>query len=484
MLAGCYLLSLPHLADPSESTGLFSLILTIAVYELLVLGIATWQLRANPAGREGYTLLLVVLVFLFDPTFAVNAAYAVYPAWGMIIAVSCLTLNLCKLWLLCRIAPGTFEGFIPFLVTLQCFLFLFQPLLFFTHLYAESFYPIVVYGLWLIPGAALILVRTDRSRMIPRPGHRFRNALILLPLVLVGIQLSGQSWVHHAPFHPNMLFPLTAILTVSAPRLFNFSPGRVAAVLPTALLLAANLVVPGRGTWTLGANVVDLEISLLRVNLGIAAIQFAMLSLRNRDTALFDIAFVCTIPVICGPALADVPGWLIHPTPLSSTLLLLAGIGWLVTRLHATSVHVTTLLALTALLSVTETQHLHMNVLRYYLLALPLILTYHRRPLFAVVSSAIILLLVATWSGLQEDLGSRTHAVLTAGILALLGHLSAKGWYWVCGIYFLSGSLLFFDPPLPGNGIEWGITIIFGAFAILGTAVALNARDLNRVDSS
>jgi hypothetical protein len=120
IILGCWLMMPDHEEEGERFSRTLTSLLILQGYELLVIAAAVWIVSRLKFLSDAFTLMVVELVLLFDPTFFSNSFFTLGVVEGMVarcawVNAGCLALAPLKLWLLARLlhlrlAPGTWVG--------------------------------------------------------------------------------------------------------------------------------------------------------------------------------------------------------------------------------------------------------------------------------------------------------------------------------------------------------------------------------------
>src|SRR5215217_6974140 len=248
MLAGC--LSLTNsLSWTSIGLGrLLALVVTLNVYEALLLGLGLFLLARRGVVRDGLVLLFLEALFLVDAAFLNVEVFAINPYVGLVTNAAVYVLALVKLCLVfwgLGLRPDRTFLFILVQVTL---LFLLPGVFAAVSRRADGWLPPpVAYAAWWAVGtvAALsaLLVRPrhpDDQHLLGRTHHWvgtvLRRVFVGLPFVSLLVHLVMLHWVYNAHVYSAYLAPLLLGLAVA---LGQTSPSKVLKRSEVVLLRAA-----------------------------------------------------------------------------------------------------------------------------------------------------------------------------------------------------------------------------------------------------
>ena len=210
MLTGCFLISRALDIETGESAPLLALIATLQAYEILLIAIAVFLIRTNRAPADGRLLLLLELLFLFDPAHLNAELVAINQPLAVAVQLPLFCLLAAKLIIITR----TLNHKLPALSTARILAVaaLIYALPYYIGICIESSYPLKplpTYLAYLTPAAALILL-TDRRILSPTP-----IGSILAPLLLITLftHIAAATWAHNAPL--SLLFLAPSLLAAT-----------------------------------------------------------------------------------------------------------------------------------------------------------------------------------------------------------------------------------------------------------------------------
>jgi len=239
MIAGCYALNSAMALYSGDLRGLLVLIGTINAYELLLIGLGLFLIRRRGIIRDGRTLLLLQIVFLFDLTF-LNAETATGSLrTGLLVNAALLAIALLKvaviLWALSPRFPGRlFNAVAIQLVALFGIPLLFKWLDHDAAIAAKHFYaiwwlvgmlPVLIKLQSHLPGAGDAPATTDpASPAVPvRPAQdgprpRLGGVYLVIAWCSIVAHMAMMHWVYRVTFSLADLSPVFLGLAVAAAR--------------------------------------------------------------------------------------------------------------------------------------------------------------------------------------------------------------------------------------------------------------------------
>jgi hypothetical protein len=316
---------------PGEWRPLLSLIVTMNLYELVMIGLALYLIRRRGLLREGWILLGIEALFLADLT-NLNAELATaLPRLGTAVSAACFGLALLKIGVVVRtlglrLTPGTIAYGVAQLAALFALPAVFRLL---RSDDAASVSPGRIYAAWWVVGALAAIgaavarrdPRTVGSPMAALPGRLY----LMVPLVSLLVHLASENRVYWVHFQPANVAPvlLAAVVLLNRrrwhPMQLQWSVGLI------ALAVAASLV-PDEDASALTGHLLGVEVTPLRLVLPIAAVVTAAVAWLHGSwglAAALALAVATPIAVAAGRRLVRLAEWawaellrLVPETPL------------------------------------------------------------------------------------------------------------------------------------------------------------------------
>jgi hypothetical protein len=217
MLLGCYVLNNALGLEPGQTGKLLVLLLTLNVYEALLIGLGLLLVRRGLAD-DGKTLLLIEAFFIADVTLLAGECFASSLPAGLLVSGAALALAVLKGGVVFRaLAPAGLGHALALLVPVG--LLFATPGAFALLARAGLMGPLSVYFAYWLAAAVIVLLAVDTrwgsgealSALNPLAGS-FRSALVhVLPISLV-LHVGGAAWVHHVLFYWTDLGPILLAL--------------------------------------------------------------------------------------------------------------------------------------------------------------------------------------------------------------------------------------------------------------------------------
>ena len=213
--------------SPIPLRNLITMILTLNVYEGLLIGLAIFLMRRN-IRRDAVLLLLIEAFFLADVGFLNMEVFTVRPLVGLIVNSLVLIAGVVKVALVFRAAGlRILDSRFTFVVVQLGVLFAVPG--FFATLasrHDDHLHPLAVYAGWwmagLLPVAYTMLVGNGAGDFHrPRDGRPVgfdrivARVLLVLPMLSLIAHLSLAHWVYKVTFHPADVAPLLLGLAVA-----------------------------------------------------------------------------------------------------------------------------------------------------------------------------------------------------------------------------------------------------------------------------
>jgi hypothetical protein len=215
MLVGCYTLSHSLAIRPGQVGGLLVLLLTVEIYQWLLVGLALVAMLRFGQGRDGRMLLALEMLFLADATFLDGEAFAADLTTGALVSGAACGLAAAKIAIVFRAlgSGGVRRGLAPLAAP---FVLLYAaPGVFAWLAHLRLLGPTTVYTAWWVAAGALAVQALLRGRTSLEPATAaFRRALGLgLPASLL-LHLWAMAWVQQIDFQPAFVAPVLLALAV------------------------------------------------------------------------------------------------------------------------------------------------------------------------------------------------------------------------------------------------------------------------------
>ncbi len=316
MLLGYYLLVQGVGARAGEIGKMVGLLVTVNIYELLLIGLGLFLFLRRGLRRDARLLLILQSLFLADATFMISETVSIGPRAGAVVDLVLLILALAKMTLVFRVLrlELSFRSFT--LIVLQLAILFTLPI-YLRHISIDGTLPgLPFYGFWwlalLLPLMQDLLSRFFPATPLARAAERapeIRRVYFIVPFISLLAHLGMLHWVFRADFFAANLVPVllglaVALLAVKPSPLVPLPQIRflqVAFCLVAILLSLGNprelaIHIPG-----LGHQIMPLIVTLLATPL-IFTYIFALRALPIVAATLALVALV----YLCGPSAAAV----------------------------------------------------------------------------------------------------------------------------------------------------------------------------------
>ena len=227
MLGGCLALTNSLSWTSIRLERLLALIVTLNVYEALLLGLGLYLLARRGIVRDGLMLLFLEALFLVDAAFLNVEVFAIDLQVGLLANAIVLVLAVVKLAVVFRAMRLAFDGTFA-LVLVQLSVLFVTPGVFaaVTRGGDGALPPALAYAAWwalgLVAALAAVLLRGRRLRELlgeEAPGQEWvqavvRRSFVWLPFVSLLVHLVMAHWVYDAHVHAAYVAPLLLGLAV------------------------------------------------------------------------------------------------------------------------------------------------------------------------------------------------------------------------------------------------------------------------------
>lgn len=269
MMAGCYLLMHSPVIQGTEFTRTLKTLLILQAYEFLLIATAIVIVRRLKVLDDAFTLLVLELVLLLDPTFFSNSFFTMRSIESTTVNAVCFLLVPIKLCVLqkalhLRLSPGMFGAFL-----FACaVVFLAEGPLNLEHppfsrngyYYLLGWMPLVV-ALLLPPLTRMIRVASERANYMTDARQKLLGRfLMFLPVGIVTAHFIESSFVYSIHFYAMYVVPL--VLTVAVLMINSTERTASRAVLSNACVTTDVLCVIAL-VLSVGFNAFDSKITLI-----------------------------------------------------------------------------------------------------------------------------------------------------------------------------------------------------------------------------
>ena len=495
MLIGCYLICMPYLLQRRLGSGPL-LPLTIQCYEALVICTCAFIMRRAPVSREGSSLLLVEMLFLFDATFTLNAFLPANFLWGFVVATG---LNAIKIF---GIEAGAgvpvFGRLKTFLLPALGFMYSFQSLLAWHSAELPRAREVMTYSVWFALGSLPLLLLPARGTQEEAPpagkeGGRppppwltqsFKAQIALLTLGLLLLQAVGQCWVHISPFALPFLFPLLfsvmAVLPLFRPKA-SALPLNTLRLFVTTYLVLWGLFECDSTTWR---DLLGSDVSPLRVDFVFGGLVFLLIWWRERGALQLDFAGVLLALGILGHDWASTAASLAHPSLIQvAACTLLAGAWIYFSRNFAVALAIGAGWLWVALgVAHPAGAGVALDFVRYYpICAFLLTVVFKQKARPWRVALLVLIFVLGVTAYQSHELDPLLYFYAAAGTLAVGLWWDWRTYLCVLTSYVAAANLLCLGGTFENTTMSWGWVVIAFAFVSFGLAFLVTHQNLKNL---
>ena len=268
---------------PGEWRPLLSLIVTMQVYEAVLIALALFLIARRGLVRDGWILLGIESLFLVDGTNLNAELFTALPRLGSAVSAACFALAVVKIAVVCRglrlrVTPAT----ALFGAAQLAVLFALPGLFRLMRSDGANVSPGRIYAVWWAVGG-LMAVGAAVARRDPRTAGHPLAALpgrlyLLVPLVSLLVHLAGENRVYWVHFEPANLTPvlLAAVAGVHRgrwhPAQLQWSVGLIAAAVVATVLTDHDAALTGR---LVGVDVTPLRLAFVAAAVAAAGVAWA-----------------------------------------------------------------------------------------------------------------------------------------------------------------------------------------------------------------
>ncbi len=208
---------------PGEWRTLLSLIVTVNVYEAVLIGLALFLIVRRGLLRDGWILLGIDALFLVDLTNLNAELFTATPKLGAVVNGACFLLAMAKVGVVVRalrlrLTPGT----VLYIAAQLAFMFALPGTFRLLRSSAATVSPLHVYAMWWAAGG-LVAVGAAVVRRDPRSAGNPMAALpvrlyVLVPLASLLYHLASENRVYWVHFEPANVAPLLLAAVVAVNR--------------------------------------------------------------------------------------------------------------------------------------------------------------------------------------------------------------------------------------------------------------------------
>ncbi|MBI1373099.1 MAG: hypothetical protein GC159_10240 [Phycisphaera sp.] len=313
MMAGCFLLSsaMGMKMEPVSLWTVLAMLGVMQVYELLLVGLAIYLLRAKRLWRDGRLLLIAEAIFVVDLA-QLNAVIATMnPAIGSIVSVIVMTLAGAKVWAVVKVlkidVPVTHVACV---VTGMAMVLGWPAALARWSDLGGAVTPWTMYGWWWMIAALLaahgaMRHRAWKWRRWGGLGATVGGWLIAGVYTSLAVHAHGSGWVYHIETQAAYVGPACVALALCVGPVLDGWWTEKSVITAEIALIGAGVLMSLKGPRVLTETVwVDwLTVSPLRLVLLGAVVVLVLLTLRRRIMTYAVCAATCLAMVLTGHSL-------------------------------------------------------------------------------------------------------------------------------------------------------------------------------------
>jgi hypothetical protein len=274
---------------PGDWKTLLQLIVTLNVYELVMIALALFLITKRGLRRDGWILLGIEALFLLDLTNLNAELFTAMPRLGAIVNSIVFFLAMVKILIIVRtlglrLAPGT----TIYIAAQLAFLFGLPGIFRLMRSDTATISPMQIYGIWwiaamLVTAGAFLVRRHPANNSSPMAALPWR-LYVLLPLISLLVHLSSQNrvyWVHFQVANVAPVLLAFAVVVSQSRSRWSRSALRWSLGLVSVSILLS--IVPPMYQHDLTGKLLGLPISPLRSILIGSALMTMWLALRHRS---------------------------------------------------------------------------------------------------------------------------------------------------------------------------------------------------------
>jgi len=206
---------------PGDWKTLLGLIVTLNVYEVVMIALALFLIVRRGLRRDGWILLGIEALFLVDLTNLNAELFTAMPKLGAVVNALLFALAMGKILVVVRVLGLRLPVGTTAYIAAQLAFLLGLPGIFrlMRSSTGAAISPLQIYGMWwmvalLIIGGAILVRRARPSRPSPMAALPWR-LYVLLPLISLLVHLCGENRVYWVHFHPANIAPILLALTLA-----------------------------------------------------------------------------------------------------------------------------------------------------------------------------------------------------------------------------------------------------------------------------
>lgn len=247
MLAGCLALTNTLSWEPVPLSRLLVLIVTLNVYEVLLIGLGLFLVVRRGLLRDGMMLLVLEALFLVDVALLNGEVFTIDRWMGLAVNAALFVAAVVKVTVVFRVLRLRLSGMLYPLVLLQLLVLFAMPGVFkFVSHEHDGHLPLgVLYATWWAVSAMPVLYVAmvgGLGRFAEQSGPagtRLAGVLVVLPVLSMVLHLSTYTWVYKEAFFAANLSPVLLALAVLSKRM------KPTTAIPASQLPAFRLILLG-----------------------------------------------------------------------------------------------------------------------------------------------------------------------------------------------------------------------------------------------
>jgi len=288
-------------AMPGDLKHLLLLIITLNIYEGLLIALGLFLIVRRGSLRDGWILLTIEAIFLVDLTNLNAEFFSADPRFGSIVSGICFLLAMLKIFIIVRTLGLRLSAGTVLYIAAQLAFLLGLPGIFKLMTHQARVTPMQTYGVWwmaallIVAGTFMVRRRTgnNNSPMALVPWWLY----ILVPLVSLIVHLAGENRVYWVHFNSANVAPilLAFVVAMNRPQWARFNPivlGGSLALVAIALLMS---LVPAENAGDLSGHLLGIAAAPLRLSLFGSVLVLAWLALAHHSWLALQASTLCAM---------------------------------------------------------------------------------------------------------------------------------------------------------------------------------------------